>query len=85
MINDNYHSFKTKHNIFTQRPLELIHLYLSGPTGTESIRVKRYSIVIVDDFTRWTWVKFLSHNFQRFGAHTMFREGHPLIGDCPVI
>jgi len=31
----------------------------------------------VDDFTRCTWVKFLSHNFQRFGAHTMFREGHP--------
>ena len=30
-----------------------------GPTRTESLRGKRYIMVIVDDFSRYTWVEFL--------------------------
>jgi len=51
--------FKNKNDISTQKYLELVHLDLFGPTRTESIGGKRYGVVIVDDFTRWTWVKFL--------------------------
>ena len=40
----------------TSRPLELLHLYLIGPTRTESLGGKRYIMVVVDDFTRYTWV-----------------------------
>ena len=43
----------------TSRPLELLHLDLIGPTRTESLRGKRYIIVVVDDFTRYTWVILL--------------------------
>ena len=36
------------------KPLELLHLDLMGPTKTESLGGKRYIIVMVDDFTRYT-------------------------------
>ena len=41
------------------RPLELLHLDLMGPTRTESLGGKRYIMVVVDDFTRYTWVILL--------------------------
>ena len=43
----------------TSKPLELLHLDLMGPTRTESLGGKRYIIVVVDDFTRYTWVILL--------------------------
>ena len=42
----------------TSRPLELLHLDLMGPTRIESIGGKRYIMVVVDDFTRYTWSFF---------------------------
>ena len=43
----------------TSRPLELLHLDLMGLTRTESLGGKRYFMVLVDDFTRYTWVILL--------------------------
>ena len=43
----------------TSRPLELLHLDLMGPTRTKSLGGKRYIMVVVDDFTRYTWVILL--------------------------
>ena len=43
----------------TSRPSELLHLDLMGPTRTKSTGGKRYIMVIVDDFTRYTWVILL--------------------------
>ena len=43
----------------TSRPLELLHLDLIGPTRTESLGGKRYIMVMVDDYTRYTWVILL--------------------------
>ena len=45
--------------IATSRCLELFHVDLMGPTRTESLGGKRYIMVIVDDFSRYTWVEFL--------------------------
>ena len=45
--------------IATSRCLELFHVDLMGPTRTESLGGKRYIMVIVDDFLRYTWVEFL--------------------------
>ena len=41
------------------RPLELLHLDHMGPTRTESLGGKRYIMVVVDDFTRYSWVILL--------------------------
>ena len=38
----------------TSRPLELLHLDLMGLTRTKSLGGKRYIMVVVDDFTRYT-------------------------------
>ena len=43
----------------TSRPLELLHLDIMGLTRTESLGGKRYFMVLVDDFTRYTWVILL--------------------------
>ena len=43
----------------TSRPLEILHLDLMGPTRTESLGGKRYIMVVVGDFTRYTWVILL--------------------------
>ena len=43
----------------TSRCLRLFHVDLMGPTRTESLGGKRYIMVIVDDFSRYTWVEFL--------------------------
>ncbi|GJR26533.1 integrase, catalytic region, zinc finger, CCHC-type containing protein [Tanacetum coccineum] len=39
--------------------LELLHMDLCGPMRTASINGKKYILVIVDDFSRYTWVYFL--------------------------
>ena len=53
-------SFKNKNLISTSRPLELLHMDLFGPSRTPSLGEKSYTYVIVDDFSRYTWVFFLS-------------------------
>ena len=35
-----------------------------GPTRTESLGGKRYIMVIVDDFSRYTWVEFLREKLE---------------------
>jgi len=39
----------------------LLYLDLFGLTITSSVSGKRYDQVIVDDYSRWTWVMFLAH------------------------
>ena len=41
------------------RVLELLHMDLSGPTTYKSLRGNLYCLVIVDDYSRYTWVFFL--------------------------
>ena len=51
------------HTLATSRPLEFLHLDLMGPTRTESLSGKRYIIVVVDDFTKYTWIILLRSKF----------------------
>ena len=45
--------------VATSCPLELFHVDLMGPMRMESIGGKRYIVVVVDDFLRYSWVEFL--------------------------
>ena len=45
--------------VATSRPLELLHVDLMGPTRTESMGGKRYIMVMVDDFSRYSCMEFL--------------------------
>jgi transposase InsO family protein len=48
----------------TDRSLELLHMDLSGPIAYISIDVSKYCLVIVDDYSRFTWVFFLQEKSQ---------------------
>src|SRR4051794_33674671 len=52
-----HHSTKTI--MTTTRPLELLHMDLFGPQNYASLGGNKYGLVIVDDFSRYTWVFFL--------------------------
>ncbi|KAH9687354.1 Integrase catalytic domain-containing protein [Citrus sinensis] len=52
-------SFKNKNHISTSKPLELLHIDLFGPSRYASLNGKYYAFVIVDDYSRYTWVLFL--------------------------
>ncbi|GKC66409.1 retrovirus-related pol polyprotein from transposon TNT 1-94, partial [Tanacetum coccineum] len=53
------HSHKPKSEDTNQEKLSLLHMDLCGPMRVESINRKKYILVIVDDYSRFTWVKFL--------------------------
>ncbi|GKC62667.1 retrovirus-related pol polyprotein from transposon TNT 1-94 [Tanacetum coccineum] len=53
------HSHKPKAEDTNQEKLNLLHMDLCGPMGVESINGKKYILVIVDDYSRFMWVKFL--------------------------
>ncbi|GJY35178.1 retrovirus-related pol polyprotein from transposon TNT 1-94 [Tanacetum coccineum] len=52
-------SFHTKTTPSSKRWLQLLHMDLCGPMRVESINRKKYVLVIVDDFSRYTWTHFL--------------------------
>nr|GFA37157.1 hypothetical protein [Tanacetum cinerariifolium] len=43
----------------SKRRLQLLHMNLCGPMRVASINGKRYVLVIVDDYSRYTWTHFL--------------------------
>ena len=49
----------TKAYMLTTRVLELLHMDLFGPTTYKSLGDNLYCPVIVDDYSRYTWVFFL--------------------------
>ena len=52
-----HHPMKTC--VSTAKPLQLLHMDLFGPATYKSIGGNLYCLVIVDDFTRYTWTLFL--------------------------
>nr|GEU52997.1 uncharacterized mitochondrial protein AtMg00810-like [Tanacetum cinerariifolium] len=52
-------SHKPKFKDTNQEKLHFLYMDLCGPMRVESVNGKKYSLVIVDDYSRLTWVKFL--------------------------
>nr|GEW48099.1 retrovirus-related Pol polyprotein from transposon TNT 1-94 [Tanacetum cinerariifolium] len=52
--------FHTKLTPSSKRQLHLLHMDLCRPMRVASINGKRYVLVIVDDYSRYTWTHFLS-------------------------
>nr|GEX14080.1 retrovirus-related Pol polyprotein from transposon TNT 1-94 [Tanacetum cinerariifolium] len=51
--------FQTKTTPSSKRQLQLLHMDLRGPMRVESINGKKFVLVIVDDYSRYTWTHFL--------------------------
>jgi transposase InsO family protein len=63
---------QSKNVMSTSRPLELLHMDLFGPVAYLSIRGSKYGLVIVDDFSRFTWVFFLQDKTETQGTLKRF-------------
>jgi transposase InsO family protein len=47
---------RAKNIVTTTRPLEMLHMDLFGPIAYISIGGNKYGLVIIDDYSRFTWV-----------------------------
>ena len=56
----------------TSKAFELMHMDLFGPTTYTSIGGNKYGFMIVDDFTRYTWVFFLVDKSDVFATFNTF-------------
>jgi transposase InsO family protein len=56
----------------TSKTFELLYMDLFGPTTYASIGGNKYRFVIVDDFTRYTWVVFLVDKSDVFATFKSF-------------
>ncbi|GJR41134.1 retrovirus-related pol polyprotein from transposon TNT 1-94 [Tanacetum coccineum] len=57
-------SFKTKQNFLIRKCLHLLHIDVFGPVSLMCINHKKYTLVIVDEYSRCTWVYFLKKKSQ---------------------
>ncbi|KAJ9552490.1 hypothetical protein OSB04_016535 [Centaurea solstitialis] len=46
-----------------KNPLDMIHMDLCGPMRVESLARKNYMLVLIDEFSRFTWFEFLRAKF----------------------
>ncbi|GJZ49678.1 retrovirus-related pol polyprotein from transposon TNT 1-94 [Tanacetum coccineum] len=53
-------SHKPKSEDTNQEKLYLLHMDLCGPMHVASVNRKKYTLIIVDNYSRFTWVKFLA-------------------------
>jgi len=67
-------SFKPSNEVSTYRPLTLLHLDLFRLMRTLSIGGKHYTLIIVDDYSRFTWVIFLGSKNKTYKQFKIFSK-----------
>nr|GFB52242.1 hypothetical protein [Tanacetum cinerariifolium] len=69
----------------SRQRLHLLHMDLCGPMRIASIKGKRYVLVIVDDYSRYTWVHFLRSKDETPEVIIKFLKRITLLLQSPVI
>ena len=67
-------SFHSKNVISTSKPLEILYMDLFGPSRTKRFGGNYYALVIVDDYSRYTWTFFLTLKSEAFKAFKKFAK-----------
>ena len=71
-------SFSSKKIVSTSRPLELLDIDLFGPTRTIFVNGKKYGLVVMDNYSRWTCPLRCSLNsikeFKKKKEHALFQS-----------
>ncbi|GKC14182.1 retrovirus-related pol polyprotein from transposon TNT 1-94 [Tanacetum coccineum] len=65
--------------------LHLLHMDLCGPIRVKSINEKRYVLVIVDDYSRYTWVHFLRSKYETPEEIKTFLKKITVLLQAPII
>nr|GFB50090.1 hypothetical protein [Tanacetum cinerariifolium] len=69
----------------SRQRLHLLHMDLCGPLRIASINEKRYVLVIVDDYSRYTWVHFLRSKDEAPEVIITFLKRITVLLQSPVI
>nr|GEV01324.1 retrovirus-related Pol polyprotein from transposon TNT 1-94 [Tanacetum cinerariifolium] len=69
----------------SRQRLHLLHMDLCGPMRIASINGKRYVLVIVDDYSRYTWVQFLRSKDEAPEVIKTFLKRIAILLQSPVI
>ncbi|GKA75937.1 retrovirus-related pol polyprotein from transposon TNT 1-94 [Tanacetum coccineum] len=67
-------SHKAKNIVSTTKCLNLLHMDLFGPSAKRSYGGNRYTLVIVDDYSRFTWTRFLGNKTEAFEKFKIFSK-----------
>ncbi|GJS04200.1 putative ribonuclease H-like domain-containing protein [Tanacetum coccineum] len=65
-------SCKSKIQNSITQPLFMLHMDLFGPTFVSSLMNKKYCLVVIDDYSRFTWVFFLATKDETSGILKSF-------------
>jgi hypothetical protein len=65
--------FKSKSFTSTKKPLQLVHMDLCGPSRWEGTGRDNYFMLIIDDYSRLTWVAFLKEKAEAFEKFKIFK------------
>ncbi|GJS75009.1 putative ribonuclease H-like domain-containing protein [Tanacetum coccineum] len=68
-------SCKSKTENSVSLPLHLLHMDLFGPTFVKSPMKKMYCLIVTDDYSRFTWVFFLTTKAETSGIFKSFITG----------
>jgi hypothetical protein len=66
--------FKSKSFTSTDKPLQLVHMDLCGPSRQEGTGKENYFMLIFDDYSRLTWVSFLKEKAEAFDKFKIFKD-----------
>jgi hypothetical protein len=65
--------FKSKSSASIEKPLQLVHMDLCGPSRQEGTGKENYFMLIIDDYSRITWVSFLKEKAKAFEKFKIFK------------
>nr|GEW98887.1 hypothetical protein [Tanacetum cinerariifolium] len=77
-------SHKAKNVVSMTRCLELLHMDLFGPSVVQSYVGNLYNLVIVDEYSRYTWTRFLRTK-NEFDQFEIFIRKIPNQLGCPIV
>ncbi|GJW89335.1 retrovirus-related pol polyprotein from transposon TNT 1-94 [Tanacetum coccineum] len=80
-----HESHKAKNMVSTSKCLELLHMDLFGPSAVQSYGGNFYTLVIVDDYSRYTWTRFLKHKNEAFDHFEILSKKIQNQKGCPII
>nr|GEW08570.1 retrovirus-related Pol polyprotein from transposon TNT 1-94 [Tanacetum cinerariifolium] len=80
-----YDSHKVKNIFSTTGCLDLLHMDLFGPSAIRSYEGNLYILVIVDDYSRYTWTIFLKNKTEAFEQFEIFSKKIQNQSGCSIV
>ena len=65
--------FKSNNFTSIDKPLQLVHMDLCGPSRNDGTGRKIYFMLVINDYSRCTWVVFLKEKYEAFEKFKVFK------------